>query len=129
MAITAPTILLVEDSNDVRRTMKTVLRMRGYRVIEAAHGREAVESAPQERPDLILMDLNMPVLDGWEATRQLRLLAETRDTPIIGLAAHCREGWREEALNAGCNDCVQKPVDVKALDKILSQFLKQKTLH
>ena len=120
------TIMLVEDSENIRHSMTTVLRMKGYRVVEAADGLQAVERAPREKPDLILMDLNMPVLDGWEATRRLRRLDETRDTPIIGLSADCEEGWREEAIDAGCDDCLPKPVDARTLNKTLTQFLRRK---
>lgn len=119
------TILLVEDSDDIRLLMKMVLEMKGYRVIEATNGRQAIERALEGRPQLILMDLSMPVMDGWEATRQLRLLEQTREVPIVGVSAHCQER-RELAVRAGCNDCVQKPVDEHVLNRILSEFL---TVH
>jgi CheY-like chemotaxis protein len=123
MAAPQPTILIAEDSDDIRLLLKMFLEMRGYRVVEAEHGQQAVERAAREKPDLILMDLSMPVLNGWEATRQLRQVAELRDTPIVALSAHCHDATRQEALDAGCQACVQKPVDDKTLDKILSQFL------
>jgi two-component system cell cycle response regulator DivK len=117
------TILVVEDSDDIRLLLKMMLEARGYSVLEAANGREAIERAGEEQLHLVLMDLSMPVMDGWEATRQLRLLEPVRDVPIIGLSAHCRDEPRQVALRAGCNDCISKPVDDQVLDKILSDFL------
>lgn len=117
------TVLVVEDSDDIRLMMKVILEMDGYRVLEAANGKQAVERALEERPQLILMDLSMPVMDGWEATRQLRLLKETREIPIVGLSAHCHDEPLELAIRAGCNDCISKPVDEQVLGRILSEFL------
>lgn len=117
------TILLVEDSEDIRLLMKMILEMRGHRVVEAADGGEAIKRSLEERPQLILMDLSMPVMDGWEATRRLRLLEQTRDVPIVGLSAHCHDEPRELAIRAGCDDCISKPVDEGLLDDILARFL------
>ena len=124
MAAIAATVLIVEDSDDIRRLMKMVLEIKGYRVLEAINGRQAVERAPLEKPDLILMDLSMPVLNGWEATRQLRLLDETRETPIVAVSAYCGDAKHEDALAAGCNACMHKPIDNQKLDEILSRFLR-----
>lgn len=85
------TILIVEDSDDIRTLMKMLLEMKGHRVLEAADGGQAIDRALGERPQLILMDLSMPVMDGWEATRRLRQLEETRRVPIVGLSAHCND--------------------------------------
>lgn len=117
------TILVVEDSDDIRLLMKIVLEMKGYRVLEAMNGKQAIEQAVHERPQLILMDLSMSVMDGWEATRQLRLLEQTRDIPIVGISAHCYGERRELAIKAGCNDCIPKPLDELALNRILSELL------
>jgi CheY-like chemotaxis protein len=117
------TILLVEDSDDIRLLLKMVLEMKGYRVAEAANGKQAIERALQELPDLILMDLSMPVMDGWEATRQLRRYERLREVPIVGLSAHCYDERRELAIRIGCNDCIPKPVDNHVLDGILSKYL------
>jgi CheY-like chemotaxis protein len=117
------TILVVEDSDDIRLLMKMILEMKGYRVLEATNGLQAVESALKEIPNLILMDLSMPVMDGWEATKQLRQYERMRDLPIVALSAHCTGKWREEAMEAGCNDCVQKPVSDEALNRMFSKFL------
>jgi two-component system cell cycle response regulator DivK len=117
------TVLVAEDSDDLRALMKTVLQMKGYRVTEAADGRQAVESALLEHPDLILMDLSMPVMDGWEATRQLRRYELTREVPIVAVSAHCREEQRELAIRAGCDEYIPKPVDYEALDRVLAKLL------
>jgi CheY-like chemotaxis protein len=123
MTTSKATILIAEDTADIRSLIKLILEMKGYRVVEAEHGKEALELAPQHKPDVIFMDLNMPVLDGWEATRQLRQIPEMRGTPIIGLSAHCKGEWHREAIAAGCDDCIQKPIEERVLDKILSRFL------
>jgi CheY-like chemotaxis protein len=118
------TVLVVEDTEDLSHLVKLMLEIKGCQVVEAAHGEEAVELAPEKKPDLILMDLRMPVLDGLEATRRLRQIPETRNIPIVGLSAHCEDGWHEEAIAAGCDDCIQKPIEDGALGEILSRFLK-----
>ena len=117
------TILLVEDSDDIRLLMKMFLELKGYRVLEAANGQQAIERSLEGLPHLILMDLSMPVMDGWEATRQLRLLEQTREVPIIGLSAHCHDEPRELAIRVGCNDCISKPVDENVLNGILAEYL------
>lgn len=117
------TILLVEDSEDIRLLLKFNLEMKGYRVLEAADGRQALERVLEESPQLILMDLSMPVMDGWEATHQLRQYETLREVPIVGVSAHGYGERRELAIKAGCNDCVRKPLDDYALDKILAEFL------
>lgn len=117
------TILVVEDSADILMFIKMLLEMKGYRVVEATNGQEAIKRALKELPHLILMDLSMPVMDGWEATRQLRLLEQMRGVPIVGLSAHCHDEPRKLALRAGCNDCISKPVDDQVLNTILSEFL------
>ena len=120
------TILVVEDTDDVRSLVKIFLELKGYHVVEATNGREAIERALQVHPALILMDLSMPILDGWAATRQLRQHAEMHDVPIIGLSAYCRGDWHQEAIEAGCNECVQKPVDNDVLEKVIAQLLKSR---
>jgi CheY-like chemotaxis protein len=117
------TILVVEDSDDIRGMMRAILEMDGYLILEAANGQQAIERALEGQPNLILMDLSMPVMDGWEATRKLRLLNHMREVPIIGLSAHCHDEPRELAIKAGCNDCIAKPIDEDVLNGILSEYL------
>ncbi len=123
MAAPRLTVMLVEDTDDIRSLLKFILEGRGHRVIEAMDGQQALDLVAYEIPDLILMDLQMPVMDGWEATRRLRQLPSTREVPIVGLSAHCRDGYRDAALAAGCNVCIQKPSNLKTLDTLLTQFL------
>jgi CheY-like chemotaxis protein len=114
-----PTILYVEDNEDNVYMLVRRLRRHGFEVIVAADGARGVEAARRERPDLVLMDLSLPVLDGWEATRQLKDAPETRPIPVIALSAHAMAGERERALAAGCNDFDTKPVD---LDRLLAKI-------
>jgi len=108
-------ILLVEDNEMNRDMLSRRLQRKGYEVAMAVDGREGVEMARAGRFDLILMDMSLPEIDGWEATRQLRAAAETRSVPIIGLTAHAMAGDREKALEAGCNDYDTKPVELPRL--------------
>jgi two-component system cell cycle response regulator DivK len=121
-------ILVAEDFDDTRQMMKLLLEMRGHRVMEAANGQEAVEIATRQRPDLILMDLNMPVLDGISATRALQERPETAGVPVVAVTAHCGDpSWRERALEAGCVECVEKPVDFERLEGLLDRLLPKKS--
>ena len=107
------TILVAEDHLDSRDALRTLLEAFGYHVLEAVNGREAVELAIEQHPDLILMDIMMPEIDGFEATRQLRRHSETAGTPII--AVNAMEGAQQLAMQAGANDYVRKPVDIRRL--------------
>lgn len=114
-------ILVADDTDDIRLMIRVMLENKGHRVVEAADGREAVELATREHPDVILMDLSMPVMDGIEATRRLSGQPETSDMPIIAVTAHSADSaWRRRALSAGCIDCVGKPVDFRRLDQLIS---------
>lgn len=108
-------ILLVEDNELNRDMLARRLIRKHFDVITAVDGREAVSMARSEKPDLILMDMNLPVLDGWEATRRIKADPETRSVPIISLSAHAMAGDREKALAAGCNEYDTKPVDLPRL--------------
>jgi two-component system, cell cycle response regulator DivK len=108
-------ILYVEDNENNVYMLTRRLTRHGFEVMVAADGAQGVEIARSEHPDLILMDLNMPVLDGWEATRQLKSAPETRAIPIIALSAHAMSGDRERALEAGCDDYDTKPVQIDGL--------------
>jgi CheY-like chemotaxis protein len=108
-------ILYVEDIEENVYVLQARLKRAGYAVLVAADGREGVAVAKEKQPDLILMDLGLPVLDGWEATRQLKAAPETRHIPVIALSAHAMEGERERALAAGCDDFDTKPIDFPRL--------------
>lgn len=114
-----PKILLVEDNEMNRDMLSRRLRKRGYEVVVAVDGAQGVALARSEAPTLILMDMSLPLLDGWEATRQLKSAPETRAIPIIALTAHAMSGDREKAVEAGADDFDTKPVDLaRLLDKI-----------
>jgi two-component system, cell cycle response regulator DivK len=118
-------ILYVEDNDDNVYVVKTRLSRAGYTVLVAVDGQQGLDMALAERPDLILMDLSLPVLDGWEATRRLKATAETTSIPVIALSAHAMAGDREKALAAGCDDYDTKPVELTRLrakiDALLSR--------
>ena len=110
-----PRILVVED-NEMNRDMLTRrLARKGFDVLVATDGVQGVEIASREEPDLILMDMSLPVLDGWEATRRIKTDARTRNIPVIALTAHAMGGDRERALDAGCDDYDTKPVEFTGL--------------
>ena len=108
-------ILLVEDNELNRDMLSRRLERRGHVVLVAVDGAAGVAAAHAERPDLILMDMSLPVLDGWEATRRLKADADTRAIPVIALTAHAMSGDREQAMAAGCDDFDTKPVDLPRL--------------
>ena len=118
-----PKILVVDDDEMNRDMLSRRLLRKGYEVVLAVNGAEAIEKASLERPELILMDLSMPVLDGYEATRRLKASEETRRIPIIGLSAHAMVGDREKALAAGCDDYDTKPVELPRLLGKVESFL------
>src|SRR6266850_8529679 len=114
-------ILLVEDNEMNRDMLSRRLIRKGYEVVMALDGRQAVEMAAAETPDLILMDMSLPVIDGWEATRQVKAAPATRAIPVIALTAHAMAGDREKAIQAGCDDYDTKPIDLpRLLEKITS---------
>ena len=108
-------ILLVEDNEMNRDMLSRRLERRGYEVVIAVDGQQGVDLALSNRPDLILMDMSLPVIDGWEATRQLKARDDMKGTPIIALTAHAMSGDREKALEAGCNDYDTKPIELPRL--------------
>ena len=108
-------LLLVEDNEMSRDMLSRRLARRGYEVAVAVDGAQAVEMARTERPDLVLMDLSLPVIDGWEATRRIKAAQETRHLPVIGLTAHAMASDRDKALEAGCDDYDTKPIELERL--------------
>jgi len=114
-----PKILLVEDNEMNRDMLSRRLERKGYQVVLAVDGLSGVEMAQNEAPDLVLMDMSLPVLDGWEATRRLKAQPVTQRIPVIALTAHAMSSDREKALEAGCDDYDTKPVELpRLLDKI-----------
>jgi CheY-like chemotaxis protein len=116
-------ILLVEDNETNRDLMTRRLQRRSYSVIFAVDGHEAIEKAKTEKPDIILMDMSLPVMDGWEATRRIREDENTNHIPIIGLSAHAMAGDRQQAIQAGCDEYATKPVDFERLIEIITTYL------
>lgn len=115
----AALILLVEDNEMNRDMLSRRLQKKGYRVVCVADGEAAVATTKRERPDLVVMDLSLPILDGWEATRQIKADPDTHAIPVIVLTAHAMSEDRERALAAGCDDYDTKPVEMaRLLDKI-----------
>lgn len=115
-------ILLVEDYDDVRYMMSFLLRFHGYEVIEAVNGREAVEITIEQRPDVVLMDLGMPEMDGLEATRTIRRNDHVSEIPIIAVTAYSNS-YEERALEAGCNSVLQKPLQFEQLEPLLKRYI------
>jgi CheY-like chemotaxis protein len=110
-----PKVLLVEDNEESRDALARHLRRKGYEMLLAVDGRQALDVARAEAPDLILLDMSLPVLDGWETTRRLKAEAATRGIPVIALTAHAMAGDRERALGAGCDDYDTKPIEFPRL--------------
>jgi CheY-like chemotaxis protein len=108
-------ILYVEDNDDNIYVLKNRLSRLGFTILVATDGEQGIAMAAAEQPDLILMDLRLPAIDGWEATRRIKARAETRRIPIIALSAHAMTGDREKALEAGCDDYDAKPIDFARL--------------
>ena len=117
------TILLVEDFDDTRLMMKLWLQKKGYRVIEAENGEEAIGVAQREHPDLIIMDMMMPGLGGLDATRQIREYQSLRQTPIVAVSAYGADEYRTRALDAGCNEYVPTPFEPEALSRLIERLL------
>jgi CheY-like chemotaxis protein len=115
------TILIVEDYEDTRQFMKFLVESYGYEVVEAGDGLEAVESFKHSFPDLVLMDISMPHMDGLDATKAIRKFKGTKDIPIIAVTAY-GERYYERAIKAGCNDLIDKPIDFDALEPFLNQY-------
>jgi two-component system, cell cycle response regulator DivK len=118
-------IVLVEDNEDNRDMLSRRLTRKGYEVLIAVNGEEAVELVKKERPALVLMDISLPVMDGFEATRRLKSQDDTKNIPIVALTAHAMSGDREKAIDAGCDDYDVKPVELTRLLSKIENLLKQ----
>ncbi len=119
-------ILLVEDNEMNRDMLSRRLTRKGYEVVNAVDGEQGMAMARSEAPDLILMDMSLPVLDGWEATRQLKAAPETQAIPVIALTAHAMAGDREKAVEAGCDDYDIKPIEMPRLLEKIEALLGEK---
>lgn len=120
-------VLLVEDTEDNRFMMRRLLEMSSYVVVEAVNGEEAVKLAASEQPDVILMDLSLPVVDGLGATRQIRKLEQLHGVPIIAVSAHDTADFHSEALAAGCDAYITKPIDFSELEELIAILLNRLT--
>jgi len=120
------TILVVDDNEDSRDLVKKILKKHNYQVIEAVDGEEAIAKAIAYRPALILMDISIPKIDGYEATRRLKERPDFKDTPIIAFTAHAMKGDQEKALEAGCNGYISKPINVREFPEQIKVYLKEK---
>ncbi len=120
----SPKILVVDDNRDNRELVVKVLKNRGYDTIEAVDGEDALRKAQEERPGLILMDISLPKMDGYEVIRSLKSQEEYRDIPIVALTAHVMKGDKERAMNAGCIGYIPKPIDIRELPEQIRYYLK-----
>jgi two-component system cell cycle response regulator DivK len=118
-------VLVVEDIDENRSLMRQLLGRLGVTVLEAVDGRQGLEMARREQPDLILMDLSLPVIDGWEATRLLKANPATRDIPVVAVTAHALKGDEVRARAVGCDGYVSKPLDVVAFGQYVSELLQR----
>ena len=123
----APTVLVVEDTEDNRQMMRRLLEFSGFRVVEAINGKEAVQIAANEQPELILMDLSLPLIDGLAATREIRTHRGLDAIPIIAVSAHDTADFHSEALAAGCDAYVTKPINYSELEELINQLLARST--
>ncbi len=118
------TILIVDDFDDTRLLLRTWLRKKGYRVVEAENGNEAIAKTQSADPDLIIMDVEMPELDGLSATRQIRTVKDSTELPIVAVSAYGADLFRQQALEAGCNEYVSTPFEPDELERLISSLLK-----
>jgi CheY-like chemotaxis protein len=118
-----PTVMVVEDYDDTRALLKSILERKGFRVVEAVNGREAVERAASECPDLILMDLDLPILDGIEATNRIRQMGALCAVPIVAITAYPMSYTRVKAFAQGCDEYIPKPIELARLEEVLRRHL------
>lgn len=118
------TILVVDDFDDTRLLLRTWLTRKGFQVIEAENGRQAVEAAKNQTPDFIIMDVEMPELDGLAATRQIRAMDQLAGVPIVAVSAYGADQYRSQALEAGCDEYVSTPFDPEELEKLIRLLIK-----
>jgi len=118
------TILIVDDFDDTRLLLRVWLQKKGYRVVEAENGNQAVAKAESQQPDLIIMDVEMPELDGLSATRKIRTLENSEEVPIVVVSAYAADQFRDDALAAGCDAYVSTPFEPDVLEKLITKLIK-----
>ena len=123
--MTQQRVLIVEDNVDNFELVRFILARAGYEVLSAANGTRGVETALREQPDLILMDLSMPEMDGWDAAKQLKADERTRKIPVLALTAHTLPGDRKRAIEAGCDGYISKPINVASFEKLVATLVRQ----
>jgi CheY-like chemotaxis protein len=116
-------VLVVDDTEDIRDLLSVILRLRGCEPILASDGKHAVEQAARYAPDLILMDICMPHMDGCQATRRIHDIEQLSGVPIIALSAYCGGDWSSRAIDAGCEECIPKPLEPEQIDQIITRYL------
>ncbi len=121
----SPKILVVEDNDRNRRLMQILLKANGYEVIEAATGKEAMDYLRSQKPDLILMDIQLPHTDGLELTETIKSNAETADIPVVAVTAYAMKGDKERILEAGCDAYISKPIDTRKLPLLIADILEK----
>jgi len=124
--VSEPLILLVEDREDNRVLARKLLERAGFRVVEATDGREALEQVAAQRPDLLLLDMSLPLVDGWTVARTLRQSPDFKDLLIVALTAHAMDGDRERALEAGCDEFLTKPIEVAKFIPTIRRILERR---
>ena len=120
-----PRVLIVEDNVDNFELVRFLLERAGYEVLSAVNGVEGVDAAKREQPDLVLMDLSMPEMDGWTATAQMKAEEATRHIPVLALTAHTLPSERKRAIDAGCDGYISKPINVASFEKLVATLLRQ----
>jgi CheY-like chemotaxis protein len=128
-SVQAPVVMLVEDFQDTRQMMRQMLELNGCRVVEASNGQEAIELSQRGGLDLVLMDLNMPVLDGFNATLRIREYERTRDVPVVAVTAYDSAESRAAAGAVGCCEYIVKPLDLEHLSTLLGRLLPRRDSH
>lgn len=123
LTVHSGTVMVVDDADDIRELICMRLRRKGYEVVEATNGQQAVELATLSHPGLILMDLSMPVMDGFEATRRIKSLPGLGGVTIVAISALCDPFIEHKALEAGCVECVSKLIDFPAVDSLVARYL------
>lgn len=122
------TILYIEDNTDNRTLIRRILTVEGYTVVEAGSATEALEALKTTRPELILMDINMPEVDGYTLTSQIRAMPGFETVPIVALTANVMRGDRERSLEAGCDGYIQKPIDIDILPQQIERYLRRRMI-